>query len=87
MSFQTLKIFVHVQNTNEDIFDEIPSRAFWPSTDSNVTTIFEKCVHAERKNHWLRSGDTHIIIVFLCAQSILIASQNRSWATDFQLVI
>ncbi len=35
MSFQTGKTFVHLRNTNYDIFDEI--RAFWPSIDSNAT--------------------------------------------------
>ncbi len=32
MSFQTLKIFVHVQNTNEDIFDEIRELSDPPQT-------------------------------------------------------
>jgi len=32
MTFQTCKTFVHLQNTNEDLSDEL--RAFCPSIDS-----------------------------------------------------
>ena len=40
MSFQTCKTFIHLQNTNEDIFDEI-----WdvsePAIDRNVFATFK----------------------------------------------
>ncbi len=39
LSFQTCKTFVHLRNTNEDIFDEI-LRAFWLFIDSNATDKF-----------------------------------------------
>jgi len=37
MLIQTRKTFDHLQNTNEEIFDEI-YKAFCPSIDSYVTT-------------------------------------------------
>jgi len=40
MSFQTLKTFVHLQNTNEDLFDEICDLSD-PSIDSNAITTFK----------------------------------------------
>jgi len=40
MSFQTLKTFVHLQNTNEDLFDEIRDLSD-PSIDSNAITTFK----------------------------------------------
>ncbi len=40
MSFQTHKTFVHLQNTNEDIFDEIRELSD-PPIDSNATTVFK----------------------------------------------
>ncbi len=33
MSFQTRKAFVHLQNTNEDIFDEIRELSYPNATD------------------------------------------------------
>ncbi len=35
MSLQTRKTFIHLRNTNEDIFYEI-----WPCIDSNTTEMF-----------------------------------------------
>ncbi len=44
MLFQTHKTFVHLWNTNADIFDEtflFLMKAFWPCTDSNENTTFK----------------------------------------------
>ncbi len=40
MSFQTRKIFVHIQNTNLDFF-LISLRAFWTCIDSKATITSE----------------------------------------------
>ncbi len=39
MTFQTHKTFVHLQNTNEDIFGEIWELSD-PAIDSNTTEMF-----------------------------------------------
>ncbi len=39
MSFQTCKTFVHLQNTNDDIFDEIQELS--DPIDSKPTTTFK----------------------------------------------
>ncbi len=38
MSFQTCKTFVHLRNTNEDIFDEI-GEPYDPPIDSKATAM------------------------------------------------
>ncbi len=41
MSFQTSKTFVHLWNTNEDIFDEIWELSDSLALDSNATIMFK----------------------------------------------
>ncbi len=41
MLFQTFKTFVHLWNTNEDIFDEIQELSDPPYIDSNTTDTFK----------------------------------------------
>ncbi len=41
MLFQTFKTFVHLWNTNEDIFNEIQKLSDPPYIDSNTTDTFK----------------------------------------------
>ncbi len=85
MSFQTCKTFIHLQNTNEDIFWWNP-RDFWPSIDSNTTDTFkaQKCskdiIKIVHVHQWFNLNFTKLWEYFVCKEN-----KNNDFIQQFLL--